>query len=129
MKEAQENAEADKKRKEEVDLKNEVDQLLFTVDKTLTEVKDKVSEDDIKKAETARDELKKAQEDNNLEEMKTKKDELNKIVQDLSVKLYQQAQQAEQAAGGATDANDGQSSKDDDNTVDGDFSEVNDDKK
>ncbi|ANZ61876.1 molecular chaperone DnaK [Secundilactobacillus paracollinoides] len=140
MKEAQENEEADKARKEEADLKNEVDQLLFTVDKTLDEVKGKVSDDEIQKAKDARDALKKAQEDNNVEEMKMKKDDLNKIVQDLSVKLYQQAQQeqgsADGAAAGADGANagsDADSSKSDDKgdgkTFDGDFSEVNDDDK
>ncbi|ANZ63515.1 molecular chaperone DnaK [Secundilactobacillus paracollinoides] len=140
MKEAQENEEADKARKEEADLKNEVDQLLFTVDKTLDEVKGKVSDDEIQKAKDARDALKKAQEDNNVEEMKMKKDDLNKIVQDLSVKLYQQVQQeqgsADGAAAGADGANagsDADSSKSDDKgdgkTFDGDFSEVNDDDK
>ncbi len=140
MKEAQENEEADKQRKEEADLKNEVDQLLFTVDKTLDEVKGKVSDDEIQKAKDARDALKKAQEDNNVEEMKTKKDDLNKIVQDLSVKLYQQAQQEQgsaDGAAGADGANAGEktddSSKSDDKgdgkTFDGDFSEVNDDDK
>lgn len=135
MKEAQENEEADKQRKEEADLKNEVDQLLFTVDKTLDEVKGKVSDDEIQKAKDARDALKKAQEDNNVEEMKTKKDDLNKIVQDLSVKLYQQAQQEQgsaDGAAGADGANAGEktddSSKSDDKgdgkTFDGDFSEV-----
>ncbi|WP_288528421.1 molecular chaperone DnaK [uncultured Secundilactobacillus sp.] len=132
MKEAQENEEADKARKEEADLKNEVDQLLFTVDKTLEEVKGKVSDDEIKKAQDARDALKKAQEDNNVEEMKTKKDDLNKIVQDLSVKLYQQAQEQQgnadaDAAGGSDDKANG--NKGDGNTFDGDFSEVDDDKK
>ena len=61
VKEAKENEEADKKRKEEVDLRNEVDQLLFQTDKTLEEVKDKVDAAEIKKVEDARDALKKAQ--------------------------------------------------------------------
>ncbi|MCY9806769.1 molecular chaperone DnaK [Lentilactobacillus senioris] len=122
MKEAQENEEADKQRKEAADLNNEVDQLIFQTDKTLEEVKDKVSEDEIKKATDVRDELKKAREDNNVDEMKAKKDELTKIAQDLAVKLYQQ-QDNGQAAQGATD------NGNDDGTVDGDFSEVNDDKK
>lgn len=99
VKEAKENEEADKKRKEEVDLRNEVDQLLFQTDKTLEEVKDKVDAAEIKKVEDARDALKKAQEANNLEEMKTKKDDLTKAIQDISVKLYEQAQQAQQQAG------------------------------
>ncbi|MFT8460062.1 molecular chaperone DnaK [Liquorilactobacillus ghanensis] len=137
VKEAKENEEADKKRKEEVDLKNEVDQLLFSSEKTLKDVKGKVSDDEIKKAEAARDALKKAQEANNVEDMKTKKDELTKLVQEMSVKLYQQAQEQNkqangQAAGADTDAKKGDSKgKDDDTTVEGDFKEVNpdDDKK
>ena len=127
VKEAKENEEADKKRKEEVDLRNEVDQLLFQTDKTLEEVKDKVDAAEIKKVEDARDALKKAQEANNLEEMKTKKDDLTKAIQDISVKLYEQAQQAQQQAGaqgaaGTQDAGNG-SAGNDGNTVDGDFKE------
>ncbi|WP_367377043.1 molecular chaperone DnaK [Levilactobacillus cerevisiae] len=135
MNEAKENEAADKQRKEEVDTKNEVDQLLFQTDKTLKDVKGKVSDDEIKKAEDARDELKKAQEANNLDDMKTKKDDLNKIIQDLSVKLYQQAQQEQQAQGAKGDAAGQQASGDaksdgkDGETVDGDFHEVNDDDK
>ena len=123
VKEAKENEAADKKRKEEVDLRNEVDQLLFQTDKTLKEVKDKVSADEVKSVEDARDALKKAQEQNDINEMKAKKDELTKLIQDMSVKLYQQVQQAQQASGaqGDTSAN---NSTNDDNTVDGDFKEV-----
>lgn len=134
VKEAKENEAADKKRKEEVDLKNEVDQLLFQTDKTLEEIKGKVGEDEVKKIEDARDALKKAQEANNIDDMKAKKDDLTKLIQDMSVKLYQQAQQAQQAQGGATDgaANAGKASSNDnndDNTVDGDFKEVDPDDK
>lgn len=126
MKEAQENEEADAKRKEEVDLKNDVDQLIFQTDKTLKELEGKVSDEELQKARDAKEELVKAQQENNLEDMKTKRDALSEIVQELTVKLYQQAQEAQQAAGGAegnaTDA------KTDDGTVDGDFEEVKDDK-
>ena len=122
VKEAKENEEADKKRKEEVDLRNEVDQLIFQTDKTLKELDGKVSDDEIKQVKDAKEALKKAQEANDLEDMKAKKDELTKIIQDVSVKLYQQAQAASQAAGadGQADGN----AKADDNTVDGDFKEV-----
>ena len=89
QKEAEEHAEEDKKKKEEVDLRNEVDQLIFSTEKTLEDVKDKVSEEDTKKVKDALEALKKAQKDNNLDEMKTKKDELSKVAQDLAVKLYQ----------------------------------------
>ncbi|APT17859.1 molecular chaperone DnaK [Amylolactobacillus amylotrophicus DSM 20534] len=126
-KEAEEHAEEDNKKKEEVDLRNEVEQILFQTDKTLEELKGKVSDDEIKKATDAKDALKKAQEDNNLEEMKAKKDDLNKIVQDLTVKLYQQAQSEQSGAQPGADSTDG--GQKDDNTVDGDFKEVDPDKK
>ena len=118
VKDAESNAEADKARKEEVDLRNDVDALLFSVDKTLKELEGKVDEEEVKKAEAARDELKAAVEANNIEEMKTKRDALNEIVQNLTVKLYEQAaqQQAQEnpeaAQGGADDV------------VDADFEEV-----
>jgi molecular chaperone DnaK len=123
VKDAEANAEADKQRKEEVDLRNDVDALLFTVDKTLKELEGKVDADEVKKAEEARDELKAAVDANNIEEMKTKRDALNEIVQNLTVKLYEQAaqQQAEAnpeaAQGGADDV------------VDADFEEVDGDDK
>ena len=129
VKEAKENEAADKKRKEEVDLKNEVDQLLFQTDKTLEEIKGKVGEDEVKKIEDARDALKKAQEANNIDDMKAKKDDLTKLIQDMSVKLYQQAQQAQQAQGVANAGNASSNDNNDDNTVDGDFKEVDPDDK
>lgn len=122
VKDAEANAEADKARKEEVDLRNEIDSLLFTVDKTTKELEGKVDAEELKKAETARDELKAAVEANNIEDMKVKRDALNEIVQNLTVKLYEQAaqQQAQEnpeaAQGGADDV------------VDADFEEVDNDK-
>ena len=90
QKDAEEHADEDKKRKEEADLRNEVDQLIFTTDKTLKDTKDKLSDSDRKPVEDALEALKKAQKDNNLDEMKEKKDALSKAAQDLAVKLYQQ---------------------------------------
>ncbi|MGX7029989.1 molecular chaperone DnaK [Vagococcus zengguangii] len=120
VKDAEANAEADKARKEEADLRNDVDALLFSVDKTLADLEGKVDEAEVKQAEAARDELKAAVEANDLEAMKTKRDALNEIVQNLTVKLYEQAAAAQQAAEGAGEA---QGSADD--IVDGDFEEVN----
>ncbi|MFV0560898.1 MAG: molecular chaperone DnaK [Enterococcus sp.] len=123
VKDAEANAEADEKRKEEVDLRNDVDALLFSVDKTLKELDGKVDEEEVKKAEAARDELKAAVEANNIEDMKVKRDALSEIVQGLTVKLYEQAaqQQAQEnpeaAQGGADDV------------VDADFEEVDGDDK
>ncbi|EOH88670.1 molecular chaperone DnaK [Enterococcus pallens] len=123
VKDAEANAEADKARKEEVDLRNDIDALLFSVDKTLKELEGKVDADEVKKAEDAREELKAAVEANDLEQMKEKRDALNEIVQNLTVKLYEQAaqQQAQEnpeaAQGGADDV------------VDADFEEVDGDDK
>ncbi|MER2174360.1 MAG: molecular chaperone DnaK [Carnobacterium sp.] len=126
VKDAEANAEADKARKEEVELRNEVDQLLFQVDKTIGELEGKVDEAEVKKAEEARDELKAAVEANDLEAMKTKRDELNEIVQALTVKLYEQAAQAQGEANpeGAEQAQDGS-----EDVVDADFEEIDDDAK
>jgi molecular chaperone DnaK len=121
VKDAEANAEADKKRKEEVDLRNEADQLVFTTEKTLKDLEDKVSEEDKKNAEDAKEALKAAIAENNLEEIRTKKDALQEIVQQLSMKLYEEAaKQAQGADGGAGGKGDG--------VVDAEFEEVKDDK-
>ncbi|WP_391116112.1 molecular chaperone DnaK [Psychrobacillus sp. L3] len=122
VKEAEANAEADKVRKEEAEVKNEADQLVFMTEKTLKDLEDKVSEEEKKSAEDAKEELKAALEAGNLEEIKTKKDKLNEIVQQLTMKLYEQAQ-ADAAANGG-----GQADATDDGVVDAEFEEVNDDK-
>ncbi len=119
QKDAEEHAEEDKKRKEEVDLRNEVDQLIFTTEKTLKETEGKVPETETKNVQDALDALKKA-------------------AQDLAVKLYQQnggAQGAADQAGPQGPQNGGQPNNDNgsDNgqggsTVDGDFHKVDPDK-
>lgn len=119
VKDAEANAEADKVRREEVELRNEVDQLIFQTDKTLKDLEGKVEAEEVKKAEDARDELKAAVEANDLEAMKTKRDALNEIVQNLTVKLYEQAA-AEQQSQEGTDSSEGS----DDGVVDADFEEV-----
>ncbi|MDK6802671.1 molecular chaperone DnaK [Lactobacillus mulieris] len=130
QKEAEEHADEDKKKKEEADLRNEVDSLIFTTEKTLKEVGDKVPADEVSKVKDALEALKKAQKDNNLDEMKEKKDALSKVAQDLAVKLYQAngAQgQAGQAGPNPSDNNDGNDGNNGD-TVNGDFKKVNPDK-
>ncbi|AZU63386.1 molecular chaperone DnaK [Neobacillus mesonae] len=126
VREAEENAEADKTRKEEAELRNEADQLVFTTEKTLKDLEGKVDAAEVAKANEAKDALKQAIEKNDLTEMRTKKDALQQIVQDLSVKLYEQAAQQAQAQQGAQDTDD--ASAKDDNVVDAEFEEVKDDK-
>lgn len=120
VKDAEDNAEADKKRREEIDLRNEADQLIFTTDKTIKDLADKVSEEEKQKAEAAKDELKKALEGNDIEDIKAKKTALEEQVQQLSVKLYEQMAQEQQAQQGAE-------AKSDD-VVDADYEEVDDEK-
>lgn len=124
VKEAELNAEADAKKKEEVDLKNEADQLVFQVEKTLKDLEGKVDPSEVTKANEAKDALKAALEAGNLDDIRTKKDALSEIVQALTMKLYEQAAAAQQAAGGA--GAEGGAKNDD--VVDAEFTEVKEDK-
>ncbi|CAK1223797.1 molecular chaperone DnaK [Fructobacillus fructosus] len=131
MNDAKANEEADNKKKEAVETRNNADQLIFQTEKTLEEVGDKLSEEDTKPTKDALEALKKAKEDAkdenaDLTDLKDKSDALSKVAQELAAKLYQQAQQAQ---GGAAGQEAGQGQAKDDNTVDGDFEEVNDDDK
>ncbi|MGM9967744.1 MULTISPECIES: molecular chaperone DnaK [unclassified Rummeliibacillus] len=123
VKEAEANAEADKKRKEEVDLKNEADQLVFQVDKTITDLGDQITEDEKKSVTDAKEELQKALEAGEIETIKSAKEKLEGVLQPLVMKVYQKAAEAQQAQAGA----EGQATdKKDDGVVDADFTEVND---
>ena len=121
MKDAEANAEADAKRKEEVDLKNEVDATIFATKKTIKETEGKGFDTERDAAQAALDELKAAQEADNLEDMKAKLETLNEKAQALAVKLYEQAAAEQQATAGADTSGDAPK---DDNVVDGDFEEV-----
>ena len=127
-KEAEEHADEDAKKKEEVDLRNEVDGLIFQTEKTLKEVDGKLSDSDVQPVKDALEDLKKAQKDNNLDEMKEKKDALSKVAQDLAVKLYQQNAQNQQGQGGQAGPTDNGSNGANGDTVDGDFTKVDPDK-
>ena len=121
MKDAEANAEADAKRKEEVDLRNEVDQAIFATEKTIKETEGKGFDTERDAAQSALDDLKKAQESGNLDDMKAKLEALNEKAQALAVKLYEQAAAAQQAQAGAEGAQTEDNSGDD--VVDGEFTE------
>lgn len=125
MKEAELHAEEDKKRKEMVEVKNNADQLVYTTEKTLKDLGDKVDQAEIDKANEAKENVKKALESGNIDEIKEATEKLSEVVQQLSVKLYEQAAQAQQA--GQEQANDGAAKKD--NVVDADYEVVDEDKK
>ncbi|WP_334071984.1 MULTISPECIES: molecular chaperone DnaK [Paenibacillus] len=125
MKDAELHAEEDKKRKELVEVKNTGDQLIYSVDKTLKDLGDKVDAAEAEKANAAKDELKKALESDNVETIKAATEKLTEIAQQLSVKLYEQAAQQQQA-GGAEGASAGGGKE---NVVDADYEVVDEDKK
>ena len=120
VKEAEANADADAKRKEEADVRNEADQLSFQADKALEEAKDKVDQSLLDNIKAKNDTLKEAIKNNNLVEIKAAKDELNKAVQEMTMKLYEQANAAAGAQGADAGAT---SSNNDDDTIDADFTE------
>ncbi|MDQ0090306.1 molecular chaperone DnaK [Paenibacillus anaericanus] len=127
MKDAELHADEDKKRKEMVEAKNNADQLIYSVDKTIKDLGDKVDASETEKANEAKEELKKALEGDNLEEINAASEKLTEIVQQLSVKLYEQAAQAGQAEAGGAEGNTAGPNKD--NVVDAEYEVVDEDKK
>ncbi|PRX41143.1 molecular chaperone DnaK [Planifilum fimeticola] len=125
IKEAEEHAEEDRKKKEEAEVRNRADQLMFTADKTLQDLGDKVEQADKDKVNEAKEKVKKALEGNDVEEIKKASDELEQTVQQLAVKMYQQQAQQAQTAGSEAEAD---SKEEKDNVVDAEY-EVVDDKK
>ncbi len=91
MKEAEANKEADEKRKEEADTRNDADSLIFQTEKAIKDLGDKIDENDKKEAEEKMEELKKALEGEDLEEIKTKKDALSEKAMALATKVYEEA--------------------------------------
>ena len=127
IKEAEMNAEADKKRQEEIEIRNNADSLIYTSEKTLDELKDQVSEDEKTKVEGLVAELRELIAGDDVDAIKAKSDELSNVVQEIGAKIYQQAQaeaQAQQQAGADPNAGAGDNSNDD--TIDADY-EVKDD--
>ncbi|CAM4310781.1 molecular chaperone DnaK [Paenibacillus alkaliterrae] len=126
MKDAELNAEEDRKRRDLVEAKNSADQLVYSVDKTIKDLGDKVDPSEIEKANAAKEKVVAALATDDLEQINAASEELTQIVQQLSVKLYEQAAQEAQAAEGA-EPEAGQA-RGKDNVVDADY-EVVDDKK
>ena len=91
VKEAEANREADSKRKEEADLKNEAEQLIFMTEKSIKDLGDKVDAKDKEKAEEQIKDLKEALEKNDIEDIKAKKDKLNETAMAFATKVYEEA--------------------------------------
>ena len=132
VREAEQFASEDKARKEEVEQRNHADSLIYSTEKTLKELGDKVSADDKAKIEAQIADLKKAMEGTDVNMIKTGCEKLTEISYEAFGKIYQQ-QAAQQGAAGA-DPNAAQQANQsgdssDDNVVDADYEVVDDDKK
>ncbi len=125
IKEAEKYAAEDKMRREEAELRNEADSMIFTAEKTLAELKEKVSEDVKKRVESAAEELKKALSGKDTGEIKLKLDELRKAVQEIGTAIYQQA--AKESAGKKGEEE--KEKKSDEKVVDADYEVVDEEKK
>ncbi|MBC8584009.1 molecular chaperone DnaK [Youxingia wuxianensis] len=125
VKDAEAYAEEDKKRREEIDIRNGADQMVYQSEKALTDLGDKVSEEEKTNVTAKIEALKEALKGTDIEAIKSKQEELQKDFYDMSAKLYQQAQEAQQAAGGEQTS--GQPG--DDGYVDADYKEVDEDGK
>ena len=91
VKEAEANREADEKRKEEAELKNEAEQLIFMTEKSLKDLGDKVETSDKEKAEAEMKDLKDALEKGDVEDIKAKKEKLNETAMAFATKVYEEA--------------------------------------
>ena len=115
MKEAEANKEADAKRKEEADLKNDSEQLIFQTEKAIKDLGDKVDSKEKEEAEDLIKDLKAALEKNDLDEVKEKKEKLQEKAMALATKVYENIQKEEASKANTSDASDN-SKKDDDVT-------------
>jgi molecular chaperone DnaK len=88
--EAEKYAEEDKQKKEEIEIKNEADTMIYATEKMLSDYKDKIDEETKEKVNNALKDLKDAVEKNDLEEIKNKMDALQKTSQEIGTKMYQQ---------------------------------------
>ena len=117
IKEAEQNAEADKKRKEEAEIKNESEQIIFAAKKAVEDLGDEVTADEKADIEAKSKELEEALKGNDIEDIKAKKEALTKASQNVAMKAYQKAQQGQQAQGSSN-------SNEDSDTVDADYTDV-----
>ncbi|MBZ9656924.1 molecular chaperone DnaK [Phyllobacterium lublinensis] len=125
VKDAEANAESDKKRREAVESKNQAEALIHSTEKSLKDYGDKVSADDKQAIETALAELKSVAEGDDAEAIKAKTQTLAEVSMKLGQAMYEASQAEAAAEGGETDA----TAKADDDVVDADFEEIDEDGK
>ena len=125
VKEAEQYAEADKKQREEVDIRNGADQMIFQTEKTLNELDGKIDAADKSELETKLNALKEAVKGSNIDDIKAKQEDLQKKFYDVSAKLYQNVNpQAGQPGPDMGAQNNNNGNQNNDGFVDADFKEV-----
>lgn len=129
VKDAEAFAEQDKKRREEIDVKNSADQMVYQTEKSMADLGDKLQSEEKSALEEKLTALKSAISGGNVDEMKQKTEELQKKFYEVSERVYKEAAAQQQAAGADASAAGAQSAPGDDGVVDADFTEVDDDKK
>lgn len=130
VKEAEAHAAEDKAKKEEIEVKNNADSLVYQAEKAVKDFEGKADAATLEQVTKAKDALKAAIESGNVEDIKTKSEELTKPLYELSTKMYEQAQAAQQTAGDAQGAQGAQGgAQQNDDVVDAEYTEVKDDKK
>ena len=107
VKEAEENAASDKAKKEEADLRNEAEQIIFAAKKSVEDLGAEVTEEEKTAVENATKDLQEALAGNDLEAIKSKKEALEKAAQSVAIKAYQKAQEAQAAKDGNQQNEDG----------------------
>ncbi|WP_071132777.1 molecular chaperone DnaK [Alterileibacterium massiliense] len=127
VKEAEQFAEEDKKKKEAVEAKNQAETMIFETEKQLDELGDKVTDSEKESINNAKEELKKAVESGDTEEIKKKTEELTNAFYPVSSRIYQEAQQAQQAQQDSASAQNAGPNSQDSNTVDADYEVVDED--
>ena len=105
VKEAEQYAAEDKKRREEVDIRNNADQMVYQTEKTVNEFGDKLSDDEKAKINAAKEALQEALKGEDIEAIKTKQEELQKEIYAISEKVYKAAAEAQAAQNGGAEAN------------------------
>ncbi len=121
VREAEENAESDKARKEEVDLRNECEQILLSVKKSVEDLGSEVTDQEKTEIDAKSKALEEALKGNDINDIKAKKEELLKASQNVAMRAYQKAQQASQAQANQG-SNAGQTN--DDGSVNGDYEDI-----
>ena len=129
VKEAEENAEDDKKKREMVDARNQADSLINETEKNLKEHSDKVPKSDKNKIEVDIEELKKVKDSDNLEAIKSKTEELVQSSLKLGEAIYKQSPQGGAPQPDPSGTEPSSDKKDDDKVVDAEFEEVDENKK